>query len=470
MPINIPLSPRFLLEMAAYLHAKQQIDSMEFTSAMTFTNAELKSHLAFLSPQDNTVLSPEQIADHEAYIMDYHRTAWAFDNENPEGVAGGWPAAKADEAAQKMGLTKDEYDAMFIFAANNGINAQQGGIFQLAFNVASTWLMQNGSIPLQQGVKVMSRDSNHSETFQVTTRGYLSEQDVEIGFGIVVSNPIQVEYYYEANVGKDSVSAAIDQNKYKFEVHEEVYLQFIRPPVVALLESKTPLKESDLYQIIPCLFDREIANKFASKLAQQKDNQPLIEKANHLVETAFAGQYKEMEKISRIFAKYSVDHYLKPIAELNQACDRYEAYLQKKLEKLDSPTHALDQQKLEQVQTLRANCLRNSYVVDNKTASKSAHIVDNKTKIEKFERQFNLPETKSILSAGADTTEKRLLQAIGHVLATAFTLGVYAAGMAIYSHQTRGSGKFWKSSDEIFQEKGEDAINKINKPNSRNNR
>lgn len=84
------------------------------------------------------------------------------------------------------------------------------------------------------------------------------------------------------------------------------------------------------------------------------------------------------------------------------------------------------------------------------------------TRIEAFKRAFDEAKNKE-LAARDDKDTRIWLQMVGHLLATALTLGIYAAIRASYSANTRGTAKFWKTKRRVFTDETEQALDNLQK-------
>jgi hypothetical protein len=57
-----------------------------------------------------------------------------------------------------------------------------------------------------------------------------------------------------------------------------------------------------------------------------------------------------------------------------------------------------------------------------------------------------------------DTEGQKFLEAIGHILATVLTIGIYAIAQMSYSHYKKNSLMFWKSEPELIQNELDNAL------------
>jgi hypothetical protein len=61
-----------------------------------------------------------------------------------------------------------------------------------------------------------------------------------------------------------------------------------------------------------------------------------------------------------------------------------------------------------------------------------------------------------------DTEGQKFLEAIGHILATVLTVGIYAIAQMSYSHYKKNSLMFWKSEPELIQNELDNALKEAN--------
>jgi hypothetical protein len=386
-------------------------------------------------------------------------------------------------------LTEDERKALITFSCTNGVRenimpgaALQGGVVRSAKQLLESWNMEWSSFNdpnkgMRENTVEVERISN---AIHLTHTGYSSD------------NKITYQYHFQVSQSNDRFLIQPDPAHDEFNIDEHEWKHILSKAHRLLREKKNKQEALDaktLFQLIPCLNDEKFTRAFAKHIAHETP--PTIADTEHLIGLCFATNSDAHQNILEIFSVEQKDlerFYFAHKVSLNLAFEKYQNYLAKNIQHelknirknlvTHDPGHiqALDnflKQKAEivipnQVATLR-QLLNDVIFVPSIPHRDSAQL---SLLIDKLDRARELAAANSLLSLdrpsrdiiltfnegfskhkdlfirNADPIELKILKAIGHILATALTGGLYAGARAASSYYRNGTMQFWKSHDE----------------------
>lgn len=498
MPLDIPISPRYLIELGRIYsptiqHGVKQSHTLQTAFAL-LQNPELKDlHRTPFEFSGEKVLAGENLSNNLNGVLDF------IDNKSK---------------MVNLNLTSAEIKVLLAFAFSVDREYVQGGVFRGLNAFLLPWLMGLGYIPTgaqsdMHDATVVSRSSLDSNVL-LTQNGQTVKSvyggDREFATRGLNDDPYLTYQFNTRIVNKNGEFVAeLDKEHFTFQVDSTAWRDYLLPKAEVNLNSKE--FKSEFYNLIPFLMDVKFTELFAKKLSEQNDP-ALVERANYLIGVAFDGRPKDIQRIAGVLNAHKIHTDLDAIGELNHACKLYTDHLEKKMmsdlqkmrdiyelfakKTVRNTTPGLQEMTLTNLlkaspkeifaymadhpaflgylenkgvgvndskftaalNSLRINFNKYQAIQEMNTHSlKATGFANNKEMINAFAKDFGTK--KPIFAKGADSTEMRLLKRIGHILAS-LTI-VYGVGMAIYSSKTRGSAKFWKSNEEVLQEKAEKA-------------
>lgn len=214
-------------------------------------------------------------------------------------------------------------------------------------------------------------------------------------------------------------------------------LWILAPVIFPLFLRQSGIKEKEIYpaQILAQDVNKELSkqiipaleNECHAYIRQLNAKKEKLENALRIIEENLSSKFPPVESLKA-----------KKILEENRSkLTQHKAKYQEKLNNLTK--------KIEDI-----TYLQNILKEDRKTDD---------TKFKEFNKYYSSLEKSGGSLAGKDKRVAMFFNTIRYILATAFTLGLYAESRIKYASETRGTARFWQSKSEVFKTKVKKKLN-----------